>query len=597
MATYAAPLRDMRFVIEELCAIEETARLPGLEEASPDLVAAVLEEAGKLSGEVLAPLNQEGDRQGSRLLDGRVKTPDGWKQAYRTFIEGGWNGAVCGAEYGGMGLPWLVNAAIQEMIHGANMAFALCPMLTQGAIEAISLNGSDALKTRFLAQMVSGQWTGTMNLTEPQAGSDLAAVRTRAERRDGHYLITGQKIFITYGDHDLTDNIIHLVLARLPDAPAGVKGISLFVVPKVLTGDDGGPAGPNDVKCVSLEHKLGIHASPTAVMSFGDRGGAVGYLVGEENRGLEYMFVMMNLARFAVGIQGLGISERAYQQARDYARERVQGKPVGSTGPDRRAIIHHPPVRRKLMRMKAEIEAMRAVSYTAARSIDFAHRHPEKAVRAYHQTRLDLLIPIVKGWNTELAVELSSLGVQVHGGMGYVEETGACQHFRDARITTIYEGTTAIQANDLVGRKIIRDHGSGIGVLLSEMRALDPILIDCPDPACAVLRSALREGVDAAAAVVDWLLDQGQTDPHLPQAASFHVLKLMGWLTGGFQMARAALAARVKLDAGQGDPAYLNAKIATARFYAEQIMPQIPALARIVCDGSGSVMSLAEDQF
>jgi alkylation response protein AidB-like acyl-CoA dehydrogenase len=597
MATYVAPLRDMRFVIEELCAIEETQRLPGFEEVSADLVAAVLEEAGKLASEVLAPLNQEGDRQGSRLIEGRVSTPDGWREAYRTFIEGGWNGAVCGAEWGGMGLPWLVNAAIQEMLHGANMAFALCPMLTQGAIEAIELNGSDALKARFLPKMVSGEWTGTMNLTEPQAGSDLAVVRTRAERCDGHYLIAGQKIFITYGDHNLTDNIVHLVLARLPDAPPGVKGISLFVVPKVLTGDDGEPARPNDVQCVSLEHKLGIHASPTAVMSFGDHGGAVGYLVGEENRGLEYMFVMMNLARFAVGVQGLGISERAYQQARDYARERVQGKPVGTTGQDRRAIIHHPPVRRKLMQMKAEIEAMRAVALAAARSIDFAHRHPEKAVRAYHQTRLDLLIPIVKGWNTELAVELSSIGVQVHGGMGYVEETGACQHFRDARITTIYEGTTAIQANDLVGRKIIRDHGAGLGVLLSEIRALDQQLAANSEPAYALLRTALRDGVDATATVVEWLLDQAGKDPRLPAAASFHVLKLMGTLIGGFQMARAALAAGAALDEKRGDPPYLTAKIATARFYAEQIMPQIPALARIVCEGSGSVMSLSEDQF
>ena len=597
MTTYAAPLRDIRFVIEELCAIEETARLPGLEEATPDLVAAVLEEAGKLTGEVLAPLNQEGDRQGSRLIEGHVKTPDGWKQAYRTFIEGGWNGSVCGADYGGMGLPWLVNAAIQEMVNGSNMAFALCPMLTQTAIEAIALNGSEALKARFLPKMVSGEWTGTMNLTEPQAGSDLAAVRTRAEREGDHYRITGQKIFITYGDHDLTENIIHLVLARLPDAPAGVKGISLFVVPKVLDAADGGQGKPNDVKCVSLEHKLGIHASPTAVMSFGDKGGAVGYLVGEENRGLEYMFVMMNLARFSIGLQGLGISERAYQQAREYARERVQGTPIGASGKERQPIIHHPAVRRKLMRMKAEIEAMRAVAYAAGRSIDFAHRHAEKAVRAYHQTRLDLMIPIVKGWNTELAVELSSLGVQVHGGMGYVEETGACQHFRDARITTIYEGTTAIQANDLVGRKIIRDRGAGIGVLLSEIRALDPALAANAEPACAVLRSALRKGVDAASGVVDWLLAQAQSDPRLPAAASFHVLKLVGALVGGFQMARAALAAKAMLDAGRGDPAFLTAKIATARFYAEQTMPQIDALARIVCDGSGSVMSLAEDQF
>ena len=595
--TYAAPLREMRFVLEDLCGIEEIARLPGLEEASPDVVAAVLEEAARLSGEVLAPINQEGDRQGSRLIDGVVRTPDRWREAYTTFVEGGWNGAVNEPEYGGMGLPWLVNAAVQEMIHGANMSFALCPMLTQSSIEAVALNGSEQLKARFLRKMVSGEWTGTMNLTEPQAGSDLSAVRSRAERQGDHYLISGQKIFITYGDHDLTDNIIHLVLARTADAPPGVKGISLFVVPKILIDENGTPTEPNDVHCVSLEHKLGIHASPTAILSFGDKGGAVGYLVGEENRGIEYMFVMMNLARWAVGIQGLGISERAYQQARAYARERTQGRPIGAVGTGPMAIIHHPDVRRMLMTMRAETEAMRAVAYAAARSIDFARRHDDPKVRAQHQARLDLMTPIVKGWCTERSIDLTSLGVQIHGGMGYVEETGACQHFRDARITTIYEGTTGIQANDLVGRKIIREEGESARALIGDIRALDGVLASNTQPAAAVIRSTLADGADGLAQVVDWLLDAAKRDPRLPAAASVHVLNLFGTVIGGYEMAKAALAAARRLDAGDGDPHFLQAKIATARFYAEQIMPRAASLMPIIVHGSHSVMSLDVDQF
>jgi hypothetical protein len=587
----------MRFVIEELCGLEQIAGLPGLEEATPDLVAAVLEEAAKVAGEVLAPINKQGDLQGSRLIDGKVVTPDGWKEAYGTFIAGGWNGAVNEPEWGGMGLPWLVNAAVQEMFHAANMAFALCPMLTQGAIEAIGLNGSDELKRRFLPKMVSGEWTGTMNLTEPQAGSDLSAVRTRADRLDGHYLISGQKIFITYGDHDLTDNIIHLVLARTPDAPPGVKGISLFVVPKIIVDDDGTPVRPNDVHCVSLEHKLGIHASPTAVLSFGDHGGAVGYLVGEENRGLEYMFVMMNLERLVVGIQGLGISERAYQQAVGYARDRIQGQPVGSKSGERLPIIHHPNIRRKLMVMKAEIEAMRALAYAAARASDLSSRHPDPDERARNKARLDLLTPVVKGWCTERSVELTSIGVQIHGGMGYVEETGASQHFRDARITTIYEGTTGIQASDLVGRKIVRDGARSVRGLLDEMRVLDGGLASNADPAASVLRAALKSGVDDAAKVVHWLLDAARRDPRLPAAASVNVLHLFGTLIGGYEMARAALAARRRLDAGDGDPRFLNAKITTARFYAEQVMPRIAALTPAIVDGSASVLALDAEEF
>lgn len=597
MTTYVPPINDMRFVLEELCSLENISTLPGLEEASPDLVSAVIEEAGRLSGEVLAPINQEGDQQGSRLIDGVVQTPKPWKAAYEKFIEGGWNGVVFDPEFGGMGLPWLVNAALQEMLYAANMSFGLCPLLTQGAIEAITFNGSDELKARFLPKMVSGEWTGTMDLTEPQAGSDLSAVRTRAERNGDHYLITGQKIFITYGDHDLTENIIHLVLARLPDAPPGVKGISLFVVPKVLIGDDGSLGELNDLQCVSLEHKLGIHASPTAVLSYGDNGGAIGYLVGEENKGLAYMFVMMNLARFAVGVQGLGVSERAYQQARDYALERVQGQPIGVDGHDHAPIIDHPDVRRLLMTMKANIEAMRVVAYTTARSIDFSHRHPDADVRAHHQARVEFLTPIVKGWSTELSIELTSAGVQVHGGVGYVEETGASQYYRDARITTIYEGTTAIQAGDLVSRKIARDQGKVLGEMIDEMQALDGSLATNAEPSFSVMRSTLKDGLAALSTVRDWILGATTSDARLPAAASVHVLRLMGTVIGGYHLARSALAAKAKLDAGDGDPEFLGAKIATARFYYDQIMPQTKALLPIIVDGSQSIMSLKRTQF
>jgi len=594
--TYSAPLTDMHFVLDHLCSIGETAGLPGLEEATPDLVEAVLGEAGRLAAEVLAPLNVQGDLQGSRLIDGIVRTPDGWKQAYAQFVEGGWNGAAFDPEYGGMGLPWVVNAALQEMVHAANMSFGLCPLLNQGAIEAVALNGSDELKARFLPKMVTGEWTGTMNLTEPQAGSDLGAVRTKAEREGDHYRITGQKIFITYGDHDLTENIIHLVLARTPDAPAGMKGISLFVVPKMLIGEDGALQGPNDVRCVSLEHKLGIHGSPTAVLAFGDGPGAIGYLVGEENRGIEYMFVMMNYARLSVGLEGIGVAEAAYQLARGYARERIQGIPVGTNGGRRAAIVDHPDVRRMLMTMKAQVEAMRAVAYTTARSIDFAHRHPDAAVRAYHQTRLELLTPVVKGWSTELSIELTSLGVQVHGGMGYIEETGATQYFRDARITTIYEGTTGIQAADLVGRKIFRDGGRGARTLIEEIRTLDAQLTANDDPAWTVLRASLASGADALSQVVDWILAVTKASPRLPGIASVHVLRLFGTVVGGYQMARAALAAKAGLEAGTGDARFLAGKIVTARVYAEQVMPQVQALLPTIVGSSEVLMALDEEQ-
>ncbi len=597
MTTYVAPIRDMRFVLEDLCGIDRIAQLPGLEDTSPDVVWAVLEEAARMSEEVLAPINQQGDREGSILVDGAVRTPSAWKKAYRIFIDGGWNGAAFDPEYGGMGLPWTVNSAAQEMFHAANMSFSVCALLNQGAIEAISLNGSNELKTRFLPKMVSGEWTGTMNLTEPQAGSDLGAVRTRAEKRGDHYVITGQKMYITYGDHDLTENIIHLLLARTADAPPGVKGISMFVVPKVLVGDDGSLLERNDIQCVSLEHKLGLHASPTALLAYGENGGAVGYLVGEENRGLAYMFVMMNMARLAVGIQGLAIAERAYQQARAYALERIQGHPPGFEDEARVPIIEHPDVRRMLMTMKASIEAMRAVAYDTARSVDFSHSHGEPAVRDHHQRRVEFLTPIVKGWLTELSVELTSLGLQVHGGMGYIEDTGASQHYRDARVTTIYEGTTAIQANDLVGRKIVRDGGAVLRGIIADIRALEAELAATADPTDAALGGALTAGGDALAEVGEWILEVSKTDPRQPAAVAVPTLRLVGTVVGGYQMAHAAIAARTKLATHPSDADFLEAKIATARFYAEQIMPQVNTLVPIIVHGSQSVLSLRREQF
>src|SRR5438132_4590573 len=476
MSTYHAPLNDMLFVLNELAGLEQISKLPGYEDAAPDTVAAILEEAAKFATDVLDPLNATGDREGAQWQEGyQVKTPTGFRDAYRQFARAGWNGLPVTTEFGGQGLPELVATAVNEMWHASNMAFALCPLLTQGAIEALLLCGTPEQKAQFLPKMVSGEWTGTMNLTEPQAGSDLAAVRCRAvPQSDGSFKLFGQKIFITYGEHDYTDNILHLVLARTPTAPEGVKGISLFLVPKFMVSADGGRGARNDVHCVSIEHKLGIHASPTAVLSYGDHGGAVGYLVGEENRGLEYMFIMMNLARFSVGIEGVGIAERSYQRARDYARDRVQGRAPGldKTVPTA-TILQHPDVRRMLLSMKAQTEAMRALAYVTAAAIDYAHADPDRAARKRHQAFADLMIPIVKGWCTETAQEIAYTGVQVHGGMGFIEETGAAQHYRDARIITIYEGTTGIQANDLIGRKTARDGGKTALAVIAEMQKLD----------------------------------------------------------------------------------------------------------------------------
>ncbi|HKU46764.1 MAG TPA: acyl-CoA dehydrogenase [Burkholderiales bacterium] len=572
--SYQAPLKDMRFVLKELAGLEAVAKLPGYQDATPDTVDAILEEASKFASEVLDPINYSGDREGSVWKDGAVTTPKGFKQAYQQYVSGGWGALPFAPEHGGQGLPKLVATAVEEMLTSSNMSFSLCPLLTQGAIHALELVGSEQLKETYLEKMTVGTWTGTMNLTEPQAGSDLALVKTRAKRAGDHYLISGQKIFITYGEHDMAENIVHLVLARTPDAPEGVKGISLFVVPKFL------PDGKrNTAKCASLEHKLGIHASPTAVMVYED---AVGYLVGEENKGLSYMFIMMNAARFSVGLQGVAIAERAFQRAVDYARERLQGRDlVGGGGAV--PIIRHPDVRRMLMLMKSQTEAMRALAYVVAAAMDFAARSESKV----HQAFVDLMIPVVKGWSTETGIDVASLGVQVHGGMGFIEETGAAQHLRDARITTIYEGTTGIQAMDLVGRKIAREGGATAKAWLGEVKKLDSQLAAHPE-----IRKALAEGVKAVEECVDFIV--GAKDPRAQFAGAVPFLKLMGIVAGGWQMARAALAAQKKLSE---DKAFYEAKISTVRFYADHVLVEAPALRNTVVNGAPAVMALSEDQF
>ncbi len=596
MSEYTAPLGDMKFVIKELAGLDAVAALPGCEEVTPDLVDAVLEEAGKFATGVLSPLNAPGDRSGCKLEEGAVTTAPGFKQAYQQFVAAGWTSLGASPDWGGHGLPHLVSAAVSEMWNGANMSFCLCPMLTNGAVNAILRHAADEQKQMYLRRLVAGEWTGTMNLTEPQAGSDLSAVRARAAPEGDHYRLYGTKIFITWGEHDMAGNIVHLVLARLPDAPEGVKGISLFVVPKYLVNLDGSLGARNDVKCVSLEHKLGIHASPTCVMAYGDKEGAIGHLVGEAHRGLEYMFTMMNLARLEVGIEGVAIADRAYQRALGYAKERVQGRPLGARSGERVAIIHHPDVRRMLMSMKAQCEAMRALAATAAAALDLAQLHPDRGERLKHQAVFDLLTPVVKGWCTEQCIEIASLGVQVHGGMGFVEETGAAQHLRDARITTIYEGTTGIQANDLIGRKVAAEKGMTAKALIEHMRAFDKELAGHTHPALAVIRRGLAEGIAALSEATDWLL---QTYPYNASAAgagAVPYLKLWGTVAGGWQMARAAHIAKTRLDGGAEDFDFHRAKIGTARFYAEHILPQAQSYKAAIVNGSSSVLALEEAQ-
>ena len=577
--SYQAPLKDMLFAMQTLAGLPQVSALPGFEDYSLDTAQAVLEESAKFCEGVVAPLNWEGDKTPSSWKDGVVTTTPGFKEAYRQFAEGGWQGVIHPTELGGQGFPKLIATPCAEMLHAASLSFALCPMLTDGAIEALLVAGSDALKAKFAAKLISGEWTGTMNLTEPQAGSDLAAVRSRAEpQADGTYKVFGTKIFITYGEHDMTGNIVHLVLARVPGAPEGVKGISLFLVPKFLVNDDGTLGARNDAWCVSIEHKLGIKASPTAVLQFGDHGGAIGYVVGEENRGLEYMFVMMNAARFAVGMQGIAIADRAYQKAVRFAHDRVQSRDLaGSDGPV--SIIHHPDVKRMLLTMRAHVEGTRALAYVAAAASDAAHHATDEAVRKSKQSVYEYLVPVVKGFSTDMSVEMTSLGVQVHGGMGFIEETGAAQHYRDARILTIYEGTTAIQANDIVGRKTLRDKGTVAKALCAEIAATEQDLAAHGNDDCTTMQVALMEGRRALEDAIEFIVANGKSNPKTVYAGAVNYLKLTGIVLCGWQMARALMAAQDQMNS---DPAFFTAKVITARFYAESVLTQAAGLAQSI---------------
>jgi alkylation response protein AidB-like acyl-CoA dehydrogenase len=595
--SYIAPLKDMLFDIKHLANIEQIAQIPGFEEAGFDTAQAVLEECAKFNEGVLAPLNREGDINPSSWKNGEVTTTPGFKEAFKQYVEGGWQGLQHPADFGGQGLPKTIGAACGEMLNSANMSFALCPLLSDGAIEALLTAGSDELKAVYLEKLVSGQWTGTMNLTEPQAGSDLAMVRSRAEPQpDGSYKIFGTKIFITYGEHDMAENIVHLVLARVTGAPEGVKGISLFVVPKFMVGKDGALGARNDVHCVSIEHKMGIKASPTAVLQYGDHGGAVGYIVGEENRGLEYMFIMMNSARYAVGMQGIAIAERAYQKAVAFSKDRVQSRPVDGSIKASAPIIHHPDVKRMLMTMRAYTEGCRAMASVAAAAYDATHHHPDAEVRKQNQAFYEFMVPLVKGYSTEMSLEVTSLGVQVHGGMGFIEETGAAQYYRDAKILTIYEGTTAIQANDLIGRKTSRDGGQTAKAIAGQIEATEKELVKQGSADALAVAKRLKAARLAFIDVVDFVAGNTKASPNAVFAGSVPYLMLAGNVVAGWQMARSLLVAQEQIAQGV-DTAFMQAKISTARFYADHLLTKAPGLRDSIVEGADSVTALALDAF
>ena len=585
MAEYTAPLRDMKFVIEELIGLDQITEMPGYEEATSDVVRAILDEANKVARDVLSPINRNGDLEGSRLENGVVITPTGFRDAYQAYVDGGWNALQFDEEIGGQGLPQLVATSVFEMWDGANLAFMLCPVLTIAAVECLEKFGTDEQKEKWVPKLVTGEWTGTMVLTEPNAGSDVGALRTRAEQEGDHYRISGQKIFTTWGEHDFTQNIVHMVLARTPNAPPGTRGISLFIVPKFLVNDDGSLGQRNDLRAVSLEHKLGIHGSPTCMMQFGETDGAIGYLVGEECRGMEYMFSMMNSARLAVGREGVGIAERAYQQAANYARERVQGRDAADPASGDVAIIRHPDVRRNLLTMRALIEATRALSYYVAAELDIAYKHPDPDRRNTAAARVDLLVPVVKAWSTDCGIEIASLGVQIHGGAGFIEETGAAQHYRDARITPIYEGTNGIQALDLVGRKILRDGGEELKTFLADVRETeisDPLIAD-----------AMWSALEALTATMDWMLEYDGDDPRAVVAGATPFLRALGLVAGGWLMARSASVAANSKD----DDEFYKIKIATARFYAANLLPQVAAYAQAARTGAAEIMAVPAEAF
>jgi acyl-CoA dehydrogenase len=589
-------MRDMQFVLRELAGLEEIAKLPGCEDVL-DVADPILEEAATFASEVLDPINQSGDKEGCTWKDGNVTTPKGYKEAYAQFAKAGWIGLPVPPQYGGQGLPSLMLGPTLEMWNASNVGFANGPLLNQGAIEAIELVGSDEQKNLYIPKLVDGTWTGTMCLTEPQAGSDLAQVRTKAVPSGDHYLLTGQKIFITFGEHDMAENIVHLVLARLPGAPEGTKGISMFIVPKFLVNADGTLGKRNDMVCAGIEHKMGINGNPTCTMNLGEDGGAVGYLVGEPNEGLKYMFIMMNAARFSVGVQGMAIADRAYQSALAYAKERVQFRDVASRSPEPKRIIEHPDVRRMLMSMKSQIEAMRALSYVTAASLDLSHKHPDEKVRKEHKAFVELMIPVVKGWCTETAVDICSTAVQVFGGVGYVEETGIAQQYRDVRITTIYEGTTGIQALDLVGRKLAQDMGATATRVIGTMQKVVNELEATENADVKALAAPLSKAIGALAETSQFIGMTAMGDLRKAVACSVPYLKLWGITAGGWQMARAALVAANKLASGDADAEFYKAKIATARFYATHVLTQSAYLKRQIADGSGDVMALTEAQF
>jgi 3-(methylthio)propanoyl-CoA dehydrogenase len=605
--TYKAPLKDMLFAIKHIANIDAVSKIPGFEEAGYDTAEAVLEECAKFNEGVVAPLNWTGDINPSSFKDGKVTTTPGFKEAYKQYAEGGWQGLQHPTEYGGQGLPKTIGAACGEMLNSANMSFALCPLLSDGAIEALLTAGSDELKATYLENLVSGKWTGTMNLTEPQAGSDLAMVRTKADpQADGTYKVFGTKIYITYGEHDMAENLVHLVLARVVGAPEGVKGISLFVVPKFMVNKDGSLGARNDVHCVSIEHKMGIKASPTAVLQYGDGTaakdvngtgpGAVGYIVGQENRGLEYMFIMMNAARYAVGMQGIAIAERAYQKAVGYAKDRVQSRPVDGSIAASAPIIHHPDVKRMLMTMRAYTEGCRAMAAGAAAAYDAAHHHPDADVRKQNAAFYEFMVPLVKGYSTEMSLEVTSLGVQVHGGMGFIEETGAAQYYRDAKILTIYEGTTAIQANDLVGRKTARDGGTTAKAIVAQIEATEKELAKRGSVQGLAVLKRLTAARLALIDVINYVAGNTKAAPNAVFAGSVPYLMLAGNVFAGWQMARSLLAAEDCLAKGE-DTAFMQAKIVTARFYADHMLSKAPGVRDSIVEGAESVTALALDAF
>jgi alkylation response protein AidB-like acyl-CoA dehydrogenase len=591
MSDYNAPLADIRFALTRIAGLENVLAFERFEDITPDLVDAVLEEAGKFAGGVLAPLNRIGDTQGAKLENGVVRMPDGFPEAYKAYVDGGWNGPGFDPEFGGQGLPWSVATALNEIWGSANLGFSLGPLLTQGAVELLSEHATPEQKALYLEAMTSGRWTGTMNLTEPQAGSDVGSLRSKAVKEGDHYRISGQKIFISYGDHEMAENIVHLVLARTEGAPDGIKGISLFIVPKFMVNADGSLGQRNDLRPASLEHKLGIHASPTAVMMFGENEGAVGQLIGEECRGIEYMFTMMNNARLGVGMQGLSIAERAYQQAVAFAKDRLQMRDAVNGGRDAVTIIHHPDVRRMLLRMRAQTEAMRALAYIAASGLDRAKYEPDPVVRQREQKRVDLLIPIVKAWSTDAGLEVASTNVQIHGGMGFIEETGAAQHLRDVRISSIYEGTNGIQALDLVGRKLARDGGEAMAALIAEMSAVAAELRPHDDADLAAIAGPLDEGLASLKRTTEWMLATFGNQPGEALAGATSYMRMAGFVVGGWLMAKSAL------ETVGRDDAFASQKRKVARFFAEQLIPEGTAMERPITTGGALVAEMSVDAF